>query len=65
MPEVQLDAQTRLRYVAVARRETHRLERLIGDLLDTARLEAGAAEMDSAEVAVGDLFDRIIARHEY
>ncbi len=65
MPEVQLDAQTRLRYVAVARRETHRLERLIGDLLDTARLEAGAADMDSAEVAVGDLFDRIIARHEY
>jgi signal transduction histidine kinase len=65
MPEVQLDAQTRLRYVAVARRETHRLERLIGDLLDTARLEAGAAEMEIGEVPVGELFDRIVARHEY
>jgi signal transduction histidine kinase len=37
MPEVQLDLATRTRYVAVARRETGRLERLIGDLLSTWR----------------------------
>ncbi len=65
MPEVQLDAQTRSRYVSVARRETHRLERLIGDLLDTARLEAGAADMDVSDVPVADLFERIVARYEY
>jgi signal transduction histidine kinase len=65
MPEVQLDAQTRARHVAVARRETHRLERLIGDLLDTVRLEAGAAAMDLADVPVADLFERIVNRHEY
>ncbi len=65
MPEVQLDPQTRGRHVAVARREIHRLERLIGDLLDTARLEAGAAEMDISEVAVADLFDLVIGRHEH
>ena len=65
MPEVQLDAQTRARHVAIARRETHRLERLIGDLLDTVRFEAGAAAMDIADVPVADLFERVVNRHEY
>lgn len=65
MAEVQLDSQTRARHVSVARREIHRLERLIGDLLDTARLEAGAAEMDIGDVPVADLFDSVIGRHEH
>lgn len=65
MAEVQLDPQARARHVAVARREIHRLERLIGDLLDTARLEAGAADMDIGDVAVADLFDSVIGRHEH
>jgi signal transduction histidine kinase len=64
MPEVQLDLPTRTRYVAVARRETGRLERLIGDLLDMARLEAGGVELDLADVAVADLFARVVGRHE-
>lgn len=65
MAEVQLDPQTRARHVSVARREIHRLERLIGDLLDTARLEAGAAEMDIGDVPVAELFDSVIGRHEH
>ena len=64
MPEVQLDLPTRTRYVAVARRETGRLERLIGDLLDMARLEAGGVELDVADVSVADLFARVVGRHE-
>jgi two-component system sensor histidine kinase ResE len=64
MPEVQLDLATRTRYVAVARRETGRLERLIGDLLDMARLEAGGVALDVADVPVADLFARVVGRHE-
>ena len=41
MPEVQLDAQTRQRYMSIVTDETHRLEQIIGDLLDLARLEGG------------------------
>lgn len=65
MAELQLDPQARARHVAVARREIHRLERLIGDLLDSARLEAGAADMDVDDVTVADLFDSVIGRHEH
>ena len=41
MPELQLDAPTRERYLRIVTDETHRLERIIGDLLDLARLEGG------------------------
>ena len=41
MPEVPLDAQTRQRYMGIITDETHRLEQIIGDLLDLARLEGG------------------------
>jgi signal transduction histidine kinase len=36
MPELQLDAQTRQRYMGIVTDETHRLEQIIGDLLDLA-----------------------------
>jgi signal transduction histidine kinase len=64
MPDVQLDAAGRRRYVVTARRETLRLERLIGDLLDSARLEAGGVELSKAEMDVRDLFQRVVDRHE-
>lgn len=64
MPDVQLDAAARSRYVVTARRETLRLERLIGDLLDSARLEAGGVELTMADVEVRDLFQRVVDRHE-
>ena len=41
MPELTLDEATRARYLTIISDETARLERLIGDLLDLARLEGG------------------------
>ena len=41
MPSVALDERSRSRYLGIVREESLRLERLIGDLLDLARLEAG------------------------
>jgi len=64
MPEVQLDEATRARYLSIIGDETHRLERLIGDLLDLARLEGGGGSLHCDVVPVADLFDRVVARHE-
>ena len=41
MPELQLDPPTRERYMRIVSEETTRLEHIIGDLLDLARLEGG------------------------
>ena len=64
MPEVHLDDAGRLKYLSIAVREARRLERLIGDLLDTARLEAGGGDLYLQNVSVRDLFDRVVAHHE-
>jgi signal transduction histidine kinase len=64
MTELALDAATRDRYLSIISDETHRLERLIGDLLELARLEGGGGSLTRERVAVADLFDRIRARHE-
>ncbi len=65
MAEVRLDDARRQKYLGIAAREAHRLERLIGDLLDTARLEAGGGELDPEDVRLAELFDRVIAHHEF
>ena len=44
--------------------ETHRLERIVGDLLDLARLEGGGTAMREEAVDVAALFDRVRERHE-
>lgn len=64
MPELGLDEATRTRYLAIVGDETARLERLIGDLLDLARLEGGGGALQIEELQVSDLFDRVKARHE-
>jgi two-component system sensor histidine kinase BaeS len=64
MPEVQLDPQTRQRYMAIVTDETHRLEQIIGDLLDLARLEGGGMTLRRDRADVAQLFDRVGARHE-
>ena len=51
------------RYVGIIQEEVERIERLVGDLLDMARWEAGGGEPQRTEVAVADLFARIEARH--
>ena len=64
MPSAALDTDTRERYLGIVMEETHRLERIIGDLLDLARLEGAGTDMRRAVVAVPALFDRVATRHE-
>jgi two-component system sensor histidine kinase BaeS len=64
MQELQLDFPTRERYLRIVTEETHRLERIIGDLLDLARLEGGGTSMRRDRVNVNTLFTRVATRHE-
>jgi signal transduction histidine kinase len=64
MSELQLDAKTRERYLAIVTEETHRLEQIIGDLLDLARLEGGGTAIRRDRVDVAALFSRVESRHE-
>jgi two-component system sensor histidine kinase BaeS len=64
MRELTLDNATRERYLGIVNDETHRLEHIVGDLLDLARLEGGGGSLKSERVATQALFDRVLARHE-
>jgi signal transduction histidine kinase len=64
MSEVKLDPPTRERYLQIVTEETHRLENIIGDLLDLARLEGGGTSMRRERVDVKAIFGRVAARHE-
>lgn len=64
MPELALTEPTRERYLHILDEETRRLEHIIGDLLDLARLEGGGSAMRSEHVDVAGLFERVAARHE-
>ena len=63
MPELSLDAPTRSRYLGIIGDETQKLESLIGDLLDLARLEGGGGTLTMEDVPVKELFGRIADRH--
>jgi signal transduction histidine kinase len=63
MDEVSLDEAERRQQLAIARREARRLERVIGDLLDAARHEAGGVELNCEEISTTDLFQQVVARH--
>jgi two-component system OmpR family sensor kinase len=64
MPEVKLDQETRARYLSIIDDETHRLERIVGDLLDLARLEGGGTAMRREPVHLDAVFERVRSRHE-
>jgi signal transduction histidine kinase len=64
MPELGIDDRTRARYLGIIGDETERLERIIGDLLDLARLEGGGGTLAIADVPTADLFARVAERHE-
>jgi len=64
MNELSLDAQTRERYLGIVGDETLRMEHIVGDLLDLARLEGGSPTVRMAEVPIDTLFNRVAARHE-
>ena len=63
MPELTLDAETRQRYLRIIGDETQKLEAMIGDLLDLARLEGGGGSLAQDRVPVIDLFSRVTDRH--
>jgi signal transduction histidine kinase len=64
MSELKLDRATRDRYIGIVTEETYRMERIIGDLLDLARLEGGGTSMRRDAVSVSTLLDRVATRHE-
>lgn len=57
------DETTRRRYLDIVDQETYKLEAIIGDLLDLARLEGGGGSLVFERVPVGELFRRVIERH--
>lgn len=63
MSDLQLTAEERNEQANHAMHEARRLERLIGDLLASVRLEAGAVAMTFAPIATEDLFRDLVARH--
>jgi signal transduction histidine kinase len=63
MPELSIDEPTRRRYLGIVEEETHKLEAIIGDLLDLARLEGGGERLKTEAIDVRDLFERVADRH--
>jgi two-component system sensor histidine kinase BaeS len=63
MSNVSLDDATRGRYLGIVTEEAERLEQIIGDLLDLARLEGGGGEIKRQPVTVAALCERVRRRH--
>ena len=64
MPEIDADPERRARYFATLSRETLRLERIVADLLDVARLEHGVTEFEMRTFDIRRLFEQVARRHE-
>jgi signal transduction histidine kinase len=64
MPDFSLDEATRSRYLGIIGDETARLEHIVGDLLDLARMEGGGDSVEMDDVPTEELFSRVRARHE-
>jgi signal transduction histidine kinase len=64
MPEIVLDDEKRRRYLETVRRETRRLERIVADLLELARVEQAAASFDARVVAVERILAGVVRRYE-
>ncbi|MGH9309746.1 MAG: sensor histidine kinase [Vicinamibacterales bacterium] len=63
MPGLSVDDATRARYLDIVDQETYKLEAIIGDLLDLAKLESGGAALSIEDVPVSELFGRVADRH--
>jgi signal transduction histidine kinase len=64
MPDLALDAETRERYLQTLERETRRLDRIVQDLVDLARLENGVGLLDVRVFALERLFSHVVQRHD-
>ncbi len=65
MAGVTLDPATRQRYLETVELETRRLERIVKDLLDLARHENAATNLEVRTFAIERLFSRVVQRHEH
>ena len=65
MADLDLDAITRERYLRTIERETVRLDRIVEDLLDLARLESRAGALNARLFAVERVFQHVMLRHEH
>ena len=63
MIDLKLDEPTRTRYLHIVMEETERLEAIVGDLLELARLEGGGGMLKEETVPVAMLFARLRDRH--
>ena len=64
MPDVALPASDRARYLDTIEHETQRLERIVADLLDLARLEGGGGTLDCRVFATERVFRHVTNRYE-
>ncbi len=64
MAEVPLTENTRRRYLHIVTDETERLEHIVGDLLELARLEGGGGSWREDDVSIAQLLERVRHRHE-
>ena len=63
MPGIPVSEEARMRYLAIVDDEAVRLERLLGDLLDLARMEAGGHVLHPEREDVAGLWARLRDRH--
>jgi signal transduction histidine kinase len=61
--DIGLDRETRERYFATLERETVRLDRIVKDLLDLARLE-NSVNLDMRVFAIRRVFEHVVGRHQ-
>jgi two-component system OmpR family sensor kinase len=64
MSHIELDAPTRDRYFQTLQRETRRLDHIVQDLVDLARLENGVGPLDVRVFALERLFGHVVQRHD-
>ena len=62
--DIALDRDTRERYFATLERETIRLDRIVKDLLDLARLENSVVHLDLRVFATRRVFEHVVGRHQ-
>lgn len=63
MPDLPISDADRARYLSVVDDEAVRLERLIGDLLDLAKMEAGGQGLHKEQVPLASIWSRLQDRH--
>jgi len=63
LPQFTPSTKEGLRAVKVIQEEGERIERLVKDLLDLARFEAGGLSLEQDNVDVDELFERVSERH--